>query len=125
MGFCTVINCMDGRVQLPIIRYMQQRFEAEYVDSITEPGPVRIFDKVADLVILNSIFTRINISVEKHGSKVIAVCAHADCTANPVDDDTQYQQLRRALVFLKESYPDVRVIGLWVDLTGTVSEVAA
>ena len=36
--FCTVINYIDGRVQLPVIRYLQKRFDAEYVDSITEAG---------------------------------------------------------------------------------------
>ena len=39
MSFCTVVNCMDGRVQLPVIRYLQERFEVPYVDSITEVGP--------------------------------------------------------------------------------------
>ena len=43
MRFCTVINCMDGRVQLPVIRHMKERFNAEYVDSITEPGPNNLF----------------------------------------------------------------------------------
>ena len=41
MSFCTVVNCMDGRVQLPVIRYLQDRIEVLYVDSVTEPGPVR------------------------------------------------------------------------------------
>jgi hypothetical protein len=42
MHFCTVINCMDGRVQLPVNKYLQKRFNVAYVDSITEAGPVRI-----------------------------------------------------------------------------------
>lgn len=39
MSFCTVINCIDGRVQMPVNQYMQQRFKVKYVDTITEPGP--------------------------------------------------------------------------------------
>lgn len=123
MAFCTAINCTDGRVQLPVIRFLQERFEAEYVDCITEPGPVRIFDKAADLMILNSIYTRINISVQQHRSRGIAVCAHTDCTGNPVDDQTQKQQLRRAVIFLKENYPDMEIIALWLDKDWTVSEM--
>lgn len=30
---------MDGRVQLPVIKYLQDRFKVQYVDTITEPGP--------------------------------------------------------------------------------------
>jgi len=124
MKFCTVINCMDGPAQLPVIRYMQKRFGAEYVDNITESGPVHIFDKVADLMVLNSIFTRVNISVNHHASEAIAICAHTDCAGNPVEDDMQKHQLCRAVIFLKESYPEVEVIALWLDKNWTVSEIA-
>ena len=39
MIFFTTIKCKDGRVQLPVISYLQKRFNVQYVDSITEPGP--------------------------------------------------------------------------------------
>ncbi len=45
MSFCTTINCMDGRVQLPVIKYLQKHFNVDYVDSITEPGPNLILAK--------------------------------------------------------------------------------
>lgn len=125
MSFCTAINCMDGRVQLPVIRFLQQRFNVDYVDCITEAGPVRIFDKIADLMALNSIFTHINRSLNCHDSRVIAICAHADCDDNPEDETTQKQQLRRAVIFLKESYRDKEVVGIWVDENQTVSEIAS
>ena len=115
MSFCTAINCMDGRVQLPVIGFLQTRFKAEFVDCITEPGPVRIFAKTSDLITLNSIITRTDISVKQHGSGGIAICAHPDCAGNPVDDDVQKAQLKRSVIFLKEAYPNVDVIGLWID----------
>lgn len=125
MSFCTAINCMDGRVQLPVIRFLQQRFKVDYVDCITEAGPVRIFDKIADLMALNSIFTHINRSLNFHDSRAIAICAHADCDDNPVNETIQKQQLRRAVIFLKESYLDKEVVGIWVDENQTVSEIAS
>ena len=125
MSFCTAINCVDGRVQLPVIQFLKDRFQVSHVDSITETGPVRIFHKVADLMTLNSIFNRINHSLRCHESRAIAICAHAGCDSNPVDDSIQEQQLRRAVIFLKESYPDAQVIALWVDINGTVSEIAS
>lgn len=124
MEFCTAINCMDGQVQLPVIQFLQDRFKAECVDCITEPAPVQIFDKVTDLMLLNSIYSRINISVQQHHSKGIAVCAHADCSINQADEETQMQQLRRAVIFLKESYYDLDVIGLWIDEDGKIHEAA-
>jgi len=41
MEFCTAINCMDGRVQIPVISFLEERFNARYVDVISEPGPNR------------------------------------------------------------------------------------
>jgi hypothetical protein len=38
--FYTAINCMDGRVQMPVINYLAARFGADFVDSVTEAGPV-------------------------------------------------------------------------------------
>jgi carbonic anhydrase len=106
---------MDGRVQLPVIPFLQTRFKAEFVDCITEPGPVRIFAKTTDLMVLNSIITRVDISVKQHDSGGIAICAHPDCAGNPIDDDIQKEQLKRSVIFLKEAYPNVDVIGLWID----------
>ena len=114
MSFCATINCMDGRVQLPVIPFLQDYFKAEFVDSITEPGPVRFFDETTDPAMLKSIMTRVDISVNHHGSCNIAVCAHPDCAGNPVDDDTQKEQLKKAIIFLKEAYPNVNVVGFWI-----------
>ena len=35
MTFCTAVNCMDGWAKLPVIKYLQDRFNVEHVDSIT------------------------------------------------------------------------------------------
>ena len=115
MSFCTAINCMDGRVQLSVINFLQARFRVEFVDSITEPGPVRLFAQTSDQTALNSIMTRTDISVKHHGSGGIAICAHPDCAGNPIDDEAQKAQLKRSVIFLKEAYPTVDVIGLWID----------
>ena len=42
MIFCTAINCMDGRVQAPVNAYLRTRFNADYVDAVTEPGPALV-----------------------------------------------------------------------------------
>lgn len=120
MSFCTAINCMDGRVQLPVIRYLMERFGTDYIDSITEAGPVKILAEQTDRPRLNSIFERVTISIDKHGSKTLAISAHADCAGNPVDDEIQQQQLNAAAELLKKTFPAMTVLTLWVDSTWSV-----
>ena len=55
--FCTAINCMDGRVQLPVIQYLQKRFNVDFVDSVTEAGPNLILSEAEDPGLVQSICT--------------------------------------------------------------------
>ena len=123
MSFCTVVNCMDGRVQLPVIAFLQDYFKAEFVDSITEPGPVRIFDEKTDPTMLKSILARVDISVNHHGSGGIAVCAHPDCAGNPVDENGQKQQIKDSVKYLEKTYPGIKIVGLWVDSKWIVNKI--
>ena len=125
MSFCTVINCMDGRVQVPVIRYLQERFNADYVDSITEPGPNRVLAEDRDSAQVQSIFDRLRISVEKHNSVGIAIVGHHDCAGNPAAKETQFKHIEAAVTRIGNSYSDVQTIGLWVDQDWTVHEVCA
>jgi len=123
MRFCTAINCMDGRVQLPVINYLRNRFDAEYVDSITEPGPILILSERKDADLVQSILRRVDISVEKHKSGGIAVVGHADCAGNPVGKEEQIAQIQSSAHLLRQKYESMEVIGLWVDEQWSVSEV--
>ncbi len=120
MSFCTVINCMDGRVQIPVLRYLQKRFDVMYVDSITEPGPVRLFASpmteasAGDEELRLSVLSRIAISVEKHGSKKMALVAHDLCAGNPLSKSEQVEQLHRSVRALRERFPHLEVIALWL-----------
>ena len=121
-GFCTAVNCMDGRVQLPVNAYMQQRFSVAYVDAVTEAGPIAILAR-QDEPLIASILSRVRISVEKHGSRVIAVVGHHDCAGNPVSKDLQIVQCRAAADLLAESFPQALVVKLWVDETWQVHDI--
>lgn len=112
--FATAINCMDGRTQLPVIEWMKHECGVDYVDTITEPGPVRILAEDADAPTLESIRRRLDISLTRHGSIRVAVVAHADCAGNPVDKETQIHQLRSAAATILSWGLDVQVDLLWV-----------
>ncbi len=123
MSFCTAINCMDGRTQLPVNEYMREHCGVTDVDTITEPGPIRILADGDDDRLVESILYRIGISVEKHGSRSICVVGHHDCAGNPVDKATQLDQIGRAIHRLRGHYPDVEIFGLWVNEQWAVEEV--
>lgn len=121
--FCTAINCMDGRVQLTVINYMQKRFNAIDVDMITEPGPNKILAEGIDSAAISSIQRRIGISIDGHKSCGVAIVGHEDCGGNPAEKPEQLVQLDAARRFLRETYPETEVIALWVDLKGNTEEL--
>ena len=124
MSFCTVINCIDGRVQLPAIEYLQKRFDSEYVDSITEPGPNLILAKQNNINLVESVFDRLKISVAKHASVGIAVAGHYNCAGNPATKEEQNGHTLDAVKCIKLRYPEIETIGLWVDERWEVSEIS-
>ncbi len=121
--FCTAINCMDGRIQLSVINYLQQHFNVPHVDMITEPGPNKILAEQTDKAIVESIQHRLDISIKKHQSCGIAIVGHEDCGGNPAGKSKQLEQLVAARCFLRETYPDIPSIAIWVELTGNVEQL--
>jgi hypothetical protein len=111
--FGTVINCMDGRTQLPLNEWMRDEFGVDYVDTITEPGPNGILAK-GEGPLTDSIRKRVDISVNGHGSNVIALVGHYDCAGNPGPRDMQEDHVMKGIETIRSwNYP-VRVIGIWV-----------
>ena len=123
MRFCTAVNCMDGRVQLPVIRYLQQRFRAEYVDSITEPGPNLILATQQHEGLVRSILARVRVSIERHASRGLAVAGHYGCLGNPARQKDQARHTRQACRFLRQQFKDIEIIGLWVGEDRAVHEI--
>ncbi|MFV1950856.1 MAG: carbonic anhydrase [Nitrospinota bacterium] len=123
MRFCTVINCIDGRVQLPVISYLQKRFNVKYVDSITEAGPNLILSEQKNTVSIQSILERLRISIENHNSVGVAIIGHHDCAGNPAPQDDQIMHIQKAIQLLRQQYKSIEIIGLWVDNNWKVHEV--
>jgi carbonic anhydrase len=114
--FATAINCMDGRVQKPVIEYMQQNFGVDYVDMITEPGPNRILSEAKEADIIQSLRKKAEISVDKHGSRIIVIAGHYDCAGNPENEDVQKEHLQKAAeVIVSWKLPVGKVIALWLN----------
>ena len=123
MRFCTVINCMDGRVQMPVIRYLQNRFNVDYVDSITEAGPDLILSETKDTIAVKTILDRLEISIEKHHSVGIAIVGHHDCAGNPVPKEDHIKHIQKSVTLLRQQYENLEIIGLWVGQDWEVKEI--
>ena len=121
--FCTAINCMDGRVQIPVIRYLQKRFDVEYVDMVSEPGPNRVLAEGQDAVAIASIERRVQLSVQRHKSVGIAVIGHHDCAGNPSPAVQQNQDTLGAVLWIRSAFRGIPVIGLWLNESWEVEEL--
>jgi hypothetical protein len=115
MEFVSAVNCMDGRVQEPVINWMKQRYSAKFVDMITEPGPIKILSDNKNDCLVESIKARLAVSIEKHGSSVIAVVGHYDCAGNPSSKETQINQIKDSIKLISSWFKNVTIIGLWVN----------
>jgi carbonic anhydrase len=113
--FAGAINCMDGRVQDAVKNYMRQNYSVDYVDMVTEPGPNKILADNQDKAIIENIKKRVEISVEHHGSKVVAVVGHFGCAGNPTEKEVQIGHLKKAEQVVKSFGFPVEIILLWVD----------
>lgn len=123
MSFCTAINCIDGRVQIPVIRYLQERFAVDHVDVVSEPGPNRILAEDSDGNAAASIDRRVGVSISQHSSVGIAVVGHHDCAGNPLSAAEQNRHTVAAVLRVRSRFPDIPVVGLWVNDSWEVTEL--
>jgi hypothetical protein len=112
---------MDGRTQLPVNQWLRARCRAEFVDTVTEPGPVHLLVE-GNAAMIESIRSRVEISVVRHGSRTVAVVAHHDCAGNPVPMDLQLVQLRKAVDVVGSWFDRLEVLGLWLGEDWQVTE---
>ncbi len=122
MRFCTVINCMDGRVQIPVIDYLRRRFDVDSVDSVTEPGPNLILAEHRNHDLVESILRRVTMSIDNHFSVAVAIVGHFDCAGNPASREEQLGHLRDAVLMLRRRV-ELPIIALWVDERWRVIEI--
>ncbi|MCF7870878.1 MAG: hypothetical protein K9L95_01300 [Candidatus Omnitrophica bacterium] len=124
MKFTTSIHCMDGRIQEPIIKYLKDNYNASYVDTITEAGPCKIIAEGSATKTINSILKRTNLSIDKHGSTLIAVSGHYDCAGNPAGPKEHLKQIKKSVLFLKNTFPKIKIIGLWIDSKWQINKLS-
>ena len=111
--FAAVINCMDGRVQDPVNKWMKAYTGATYIDVITEAGPDKIMSSTATASRL--ILKRLLVSRDKHHSKQIALVAHHDCAGNPGSKEHHLDHLQQSAKIMATWHLEMTIHLLWVD----------
>lgn len=120
--FVTAINCIDGRVQTNVTEWLMEQYQADFVDMITEPGADKVMAE-GPAEVIEAIKNKVLISTGPHHSDLVAVVGHYDCAANPVDDAEHIAQIKKGVELVQSWGLQVKVIGLWVGDTWTVSVV--
>jgi len=108
----TCLNCMDGRVQLPVLMWIKANYPVDFVDVITEAGMDRVLAKQEDI---SEILRSIEVSVKLNKSTRLFIVGHYDCRGNPIDDDGHRREIIEAVKRLRQICPSQEVIGLWVN----------
>ncbi len=113
--FGTAINCMDGRVQLPVINWMREQYRLDFIDMITEPGADKIV-ATGTFNQLESIKNKVLVSVNAHGSRILVLAGHDDCAGNPVTPEQHKAHLLKAIEkILAWKLPLEKVIAVWIN----------
>ena len=108
----TCLNCMDGRVQLPVLTWIKENYPVDFVDVITEAGMDGVLARQENI---SEILRSIKVSVHLNKSTRLFVVGHYDCRGNPVDKKLHRKEIIKAVDRLKPLWPAQEVIGLWVN----------
>lgn len=108
----TCLNCIDGRVQLPILHWIREQYHIDFVDVITAAG---IDGVLASQDNIDEIIRSIDISINVNKSVRIFIVGHYDCRGNLVDEKTHYEHIIKSVKRLKTHWPELEIIGLWVN----------
>jgi len=115
------LNCMDGRVQLPVIEWIKGDSKAKYVDMVTEPGMDGILADMDRPV--KQITDKIRFSIDRNNASAVFIVGHHDCRGNPVEGSVHNVQIIAGVKRLKAEFPNMPVHGLWVDRAWQVSRL--
>ena len=108
----TCLNCMDGRVQLPVLQWIKTNYPVDFVDVITEAGMDNVLANQEDI---REVLRSITISVNVNKSTRLFVVGHYDCRGNPVEENVHRQEINSSVKRLKEHWPTHEIVGLWVN----------
>ena len=112
--FGTTINCIDGRTQKPVSEWIKEKFQVEFVDTVTEPGCDKLLPE-NNAEKIEQVKSKVLISINKHNSTVVVIAGHHDCAGNPVSKEEHISQIKQSTEIIKSWNLPVKVAGLWIN----------
>lgn len=113
--FIAAVLCIDGRFRRCLVDWLVDRYSADYVDLITEPGPDRILSARPLGSTARDIRRKLDVSLTAHAARAIVLVGHEDCAGNPVLPEDHRLQIGHSTAVLRDWYPDRPVLGVFVD----------
>jgi len=111
-NFAIAINCIDGRIQNPVQKWLKENHAIDFVDLITENGNDGLF---SNSQYEKEIKEKVLHSIKNNNSKLILISGHHDCDGNPVSKSEHIKQIQDAKSKIKSWNLLDNVIGVWVD----------
>ena len=108
----TCLNCMDGRVQLPVLKWIKENYPVDFVDVITEAGMDGVLARQKDI---SEVQRSIQVSVSLNKSTRLFVVGHYDCRGNPAQESLHREDIKNAVLRLRPLWTAQEVVGLWVN----------
>ncbi len=118
--FATSVSCIDGRIQIPLAKWIKENYSVDYVDTITEPG---VDKTITENSVFESIKTKVSISINAHKSELIVLSGHYDCAANKVSNEAHIELIKKGIEVISSWNLDAKVIGVWVDDSWNVNTI--
>ncbi len=118
--FATSVSCMDGRIQIPLSKWIKENYSVDYVDTITEPG---VDKTIIENSVFESIKTKVMISINAHKSELVVLSGHYDCAANQVSNEKHIELIKKGIEVISSWNLGVKVIGVWVDDSWNVNTI--
>ena len=118
--FATSVSCIDGRIQIPLAKWIKENYSVDYVDTITEPG---VDKTITENSVFESIKTKVSISINAHKSELIVLSGHYDCAANSVSNEEHIELIKKGIGVISSWNLGAKVVGVWVDDSWNVNTV--
>lgn len=124
MSRCIVVNCVDGRAQLPVIEFIKREYGVSF-DIITEWNPAYVLAERNTSVEARSIMEKIQLLIKNNNISVLAIASHRGCADDCESGASCSRQLNLSVQYVAKHFPEQKVIGLWVDANGSAKEVCS
>ena len=101
--YAICLNCIDGSVQIPVIKWIQETYKIDFVDMITDVGIDRV---IADVSFdLKEMLSKLEFARERHHANHIFIVGHHDCCGNFAGPELQKKEIKIAVKRIKRYMP--------------------